>query len=518
VLFGCALIVDESETSFIWLFKTWLSAMNDRSLVSITTDQDRAIQEAVSQVLSQTRHCICKWHILREGQERLVHVYLAHPSFYGKLYSCISCSETIEDFESAWCSLLDKYNLQQNEWLEAVYNARRQWAPVFFRGCFFASICSTQGIKTFFDGYVNQETTLPLFFKQYERALEDSLEKEIEADYESIHSNPVLKTPSPMEQQAADQYTRTIFVKFQEELVETFACTANKFEGDEMISKCRVAEYEHDQKAYIVAVNVSEMKANCSCHMFEYAGILCRHVLTVFTVTNVLTVPSHYVLKRWTKTAKTAIGLDEHNQSAYLLGIEALTLRFTRLCQEAIKFAEEGSIALETYNAALSALSDGAEKMAFMKKTTVKVTPLSPQGTRINQEKSKYKSSLSIPELTPPSLSPLQETAPHRFHLNDGGVAVADLNYASMTPLSGRHEGNPLDNMVRGINLMKLYSRSSRLTHGMVQEVVTCFKSMAWIIESDNCTALSAKVAVTSLKVCTSDTVLSFTGRFALCL
>lgn len=250
VLFGCALILDESEASFTWVFKAWLSAMNYRAPASITTDQDRAIQAAVSQVLPQTRHCICKWHILREGSERLAHIYLAHPSFYGELYSCINLSETVEEFESTWCSLLDKYNLHKNEWLEAVYNARRQWAPVFFRDTFFASISSNQGVKTFFDGYVNQQTALPLFLKQYERALEDSLEREIEADYESIHTNPVLKTPSPMEQQTADQYTRKIFAKFQEELVETFAYTANKFDGDGVISRFRVAKYE-DRKSVV---------------------------------------------------------------------------------------------------------------------------------------------------------------------------------------------------------------------------------------------------------------------------
>ncbi|KAF2295018.1 hypothetical protein GH714_030289 [Hevea brasiliensis] len=227
VLFGCALLLDESESSFTWLFRTWLSAMNDRPPVSLTTDQDRAIQMAVAQVLPDTRHCICKWHILREGQERLSHIYLSHPSFYGELYSCINFSETIEDFESSWGSLLDKYDLQKNEWLQAVYNARKQWAPVYFRGTFFAALSSNQGVSSFFDGYVNQQTTIPLFFKQYERALEHSLEKEIEADYDTICTTPVLKTPSPMEQQAANLYTKKVFAKFQEELVETFVYTAN---------------------------------------------------------------------------------------------------------------------------------------------------------------------------------------------------------------------------------------------------------------------------------------------------
>ena len=182
---------------------------------------------------------------------------------------------TIEDFESTWKSLLDKYDLQKNDWLQAVYNARKQWAPVYFHDTFFAAITSNHGVSSFFDGYVNQQTTISLFFRQYERSLEHSLEKEIEADYETICNTPVLKTPSPMEQQAANMYTKKIFAKFQEELVETFAYTANNVEDDGVISKYRVAKYVHDHKAYMVTLNISEMKVNCSCQMFEYSGVLC---------------------------------------------------------------------------------------------------------------------------------------------------------------------------------------------------------------------------------------------------
>lgn len=445
VLFGCALLLDESESSFTWLFRTWLSAMNNRPPVSITTDQDRAIQLAVAQVLPQTRHCICKWHILREGQERLAHIYLAHPSFYSELYSCINFSETTEDFESSWCSLLDKYDLQKNEWLNAVYNARKQWAPVYFRGTFFAAVSSNQGVSSFFDGYVNQQTTIPLFFKQYERALENSIEKEIEADYDTICTTPVLKTPSPMEQQAAYLYTKKVFAKFQEELVETFVYTANKIEGDGMVSKYRVAKYEHDDKVYIVTLNASEIKASCSCQMFEYSGILCRHILTVFTVTNVLTLPTHYILRRWTRNAKSWIGLDE--QKTDMQGIENLTLRFNKLCQEAIKYAEEGAIALETYNAAIAALREGGKKILAAKKNVAKVSPSSSQGAGNSHEDSSKKIPTSVPEMIP-SLWPWQEAMPHRFNLNDSGVPVSDLNQPSMAPVSIQRDCGNSDSTV----------------------------------------------------------------------
>ncbi|EYU42903.1 hypothetical protein ABFS82_14G176500 [Erythranthe guttata] len=463
VLFGCALLLDESESSFAWVFETWLSAMNNRRPVSITTDQDRAIKAAVNRVFPQTRHCICKWHILREGQERLAHVYLSHPSFHGELYSCINFSETIEDFESAWSLILDRYDIGKNEWLHAVYNARKQWAPVYFRDTFFAALSSNHGVSSFFEGYVNQQTTIPMFFKQYERALENSLEREIEADYYTNCTSPVLKTPSPMEQQAANLYTKKVFEKFQEELVETFVHTANKIDGDGSVSKFRVAKYEQDHKAYIVMLDVSEMNASCSCQMFEYSGVLCRHILTVFTVTNVLTVPSHYILKRWTKNARSASLVDEQYTGVQCM--ESLSVRFNSLCREALKFAEEGAVCTDTYSAAMEALKDGEKKIAQVKRSVGKN----------KQDNGSKKPSTPTPDKIP-SLWPWQDSVPSRFNLNDSGAHIADLSQPTMAPIAINRDGTLADNTV----------------------VLTCFKSMTWILENKNPTS---KVALINLKL-----------------
>ncbi|KAL3537770.1 hypothetical protein ACH5RR_001136 [Cinchona calisaya] len=473
VLFGCALIFDESESSFAWVFGTWLSAMNNHPPVSMTTDQDRAIKAAVDQVLPETRHCICKWHILREGQERLAHIYLAYPSFYGEMYNCINFAETIQDFESSWGSLLDKYDLGKNEWLQAVYNARKQWAPVYFRGSFFAAFSSNHGVSSFFDGYVNQQTNLPMFLKQYERAFENSLDREIEADFDTICTTPELKTPSPMEQQAANLYTKKIFAKFQEELVETFVYTANKVDGTDLVSKFRVAKYEHDDEAYIVTLDVSNVKANCSCQMFEYSGILCRHILTVFTVTNVLTLPAHYMLKRWTRTARVVLGSDD--KGADKQDMESLTSRFNNLCREALKYAEEGAIATETYSAGMSALREGARKIAVVKKNVANVRPPSSQGSDHFQDEINNKTPLPTSDMCP-HLWPWQDGVPHCFNLNDINVPFADLKQPSVVPLTANRVGSVADSTV----------------------VLTCFKSMTWVIENKN---PANKVAVINLKL-----------------
>lgn len=477
VLFGCALLLDDSEASFVWLFKTFLTAMNDRPPVSIITDQDRAIQTAVSQVFPEARHCISKWHVLREGQEKLAHVCHVHPNFQVELYNCINLTETIEEFELSWNSVLDKYDLRRNDWLQSLYNARAQWVPVYFRDSFFAVLSPNQGFDgSFFDGYVNQQTTLPMFFRQYERALESSFEKEIEADFDTICTTPVLRTPSPMEKQAANLYTRKIFAKFQEELVETFVYTANRIEGDGAISTFRVAKFEDDQKAYIVTLNYPEMRASCSCQMFEYSGILCRHVLTVFTVTNVLTLPSHYILPRWTRNAKSGVGLDEHGGELH--GQESLTLRYNNLCREAIKYAEGGSIAVETYNLAMGALKEGVKKVASVKKNVAKVAPPSSQVSGIGYDD--RKTSASASDMTP-LLWPRQDEVTRRFNLNDTGApaqSVADLNLPRMAPVSLHRDDGPPENMV----------------------VLPCLKSMTWVMENKN-SVPGNRVAVINLKL-----------------
>lgn len=96
-----------------------------------------------------------------------------------------------------------------------------------FSCTFFAAISSNFRVSSFLDGYVDQRTAIPIFLKQYERALKHTVEKEIKANYDTMFSMTVLKTPSPMEQ-AVNLYTQKFFAKSQEELIETFAYIAIK--------------------------------------------------------------------------------------------------------------------------------------------------------------------------------------------------------------------------------------------------------------------------------------------------
>ncbi|CAF2123379.1 unnamed protein product [Brassica napus] len=377
ILFGCAFIVNENEASFVWLFKTWLSAMSGRSPVSITTDHDAVIRAAVMQVFPEARHRFCKWHIFKKCQEKLSHVFLRHPSFESDLHKSVNLTDSVEDFESCWFSLLDKYELRDHDWLQALYSDRRQWVPVYLRDTFFAEMSSTQrsdSINSYFDGYINASTNLSQFFKLYEKALESRLEKEVKADYDTMNSPPVLKTPSPMEKQASELYTRKLFTRFQEELVGTLTFMASKADDDGDLGTYQVAKYGETHKAHCVKFNILEMRANCSCQMFEFSGIVCRHILAVFRVTNLLTLPPYYILKRWTRNAKSSVIFDDYGLHAYDNYLESHTVRYNTLRHKAFSFVQEAGKSLYTCDVALVALQEAAKTVSLEMKNEVRRT------------------------------------------------------------------------------------------------------------------------------------------------
>ncbi|KAK2663311.1 hypothetical protein Ddye_001885 [Dipteronia dyeriana] len=107
-----------------------------------------------------------------------------------------------------------------------------------------------------------------------------------------------------MEKQAAEIYTRNLFSLFQDEIFESLVLAVKHSEDNGGTGTYEVARFDEEHKVYFVALDVSEQTATCSCKMFEFEGILCRHVIAVFKATNIFMLPEHYVFKRWTKNAK----------------------------------------------------------------------------------------------------------------------------------------------------------------------------------------------------------------------
>jgi zinc finger SWIM domain-containing protein 3 len=79
IIFGATLLYNETISSFIWLFETFLTAMRGKHPSIIFTDQDTAMTGAIAYVFPNTNHCLCLWHIYRNAAKHLSHVIHNHP-------------------------------------------------------------------------------------------------------------------------------------------------------------------------------------------------------------------------------------------------------------------------------------------------------------------------------------------------------------------------------------------------------------------------------------------------------
>ncbi|XP_050365733.1 protein FAR1-RELATED SEQUENCE 5-like [Argentina anserina] len=124
IQFGCALLQDETESTFQWLFETWLEAMGGRHPLCIITDQDLAMKGAIAKIFPATRHRLCIWHIKKKFDEKLSHVYYKKSNFKTVMKKCIWATYKVDDFEEQWKKLIEEHDLGPNEWLQQLYEIR----------------------------------------------------------------------------------------------------------------------------------------------------------------------------------------------------------------------------------------------------------------------------------------------------------------------------------------------------------------------------------------------------------
>ncbi|XP_062103297.1 protein FAR1-RELATED SEQUENCE 5-like [Humulus lupulus] len=316
MLFGCALLADNTESTFIWLFTTWLEAMSGRQPGLIITEYDSAISRAAQQVFPHSVHRYCKWHIMSKMPKEMGLVYGALPrTFQMEFEKCVNKNESPDEFESTWQGLLDKHVWCSEKWK---YNS-------------------------LFDGYVSAGTALQDFAEQYEKAL-------------------------------YDQYERS---KGRDEVFESLGLAVKLCRDEEGITRYEVARFNEEHKVYVVEFRVSEQIASCDCKMFEFEGTICKHVLAVFKATNVFILPQHYIWKRWTRSAKDEALSDEFprvgNQNSSHKG---KNLQYNILYQEVVTCAEEGMSSDHIFKVALNALREARIKIVGAKKNAVNTPKL----------------------------------------------------------------------------------------------------------------------------------------------
>ena len=306
VIFGAALLYDETLESYNWLFKTFIEAMSSKKPKTILTDQDAVMAEAINSVLPGTHHRTCLWHVYQSAAKQLGYMFAGSSSFVNNLCSCFFDQEEEEDFSNAWKTMLDLHGLWENEWLHEIYKDRENWAIPYGRHIFCADIKSALRYESFAANlrkYLNPDSDILLLLKHLAKVVNDLHYKELEANYDMSQRPPKLMGDVILLKHARDFYTPPIFELFQQEYETCLNIIVNKSTHSGALFEYRVSIYGQ-QREYTVTFNSADETVACNCMKFESVGVLCSHALKVLDYRNIKLLPSKYILKRWTKDAR----------------------------------------------------------------------------------------------------------------------------------------------------------------------------------------------------------------------
>ncbi|KAK2994485.1 hypothetical protein RJ640_021290 [Escallonia rubra] len=369
LLLGCGLLAGETAESYIWLFKTWLTCTSGRSPQTIITDRCSILLIAVAEVFPRSQHRFGLSHIMKKVPEKLggLRNYDAiRKALFKSVYEALKPF----DFEASWGFMIQRFGVTDHEWLQALYEDRARWAPVYLKDTFFAGMAAARPgeiLNAIFDKYVHKQTPLKEFLDKYELALQKKHKEEVLADLESRNSTPTLKTRCPFELQLSKVYTREIFKKFQVEVEEMYSCfstTQLHIDGPIVIFLVKervLAEGNRREiRDYEVLYNRAAAEVRCICSCFNFYGYLCRHALSVLNFNGVEEVPSKYILLRWKKDYKRFYTPDHGPNCA---DVTDRIQWFTQLYRSALQVVEEGVISLDHYKVALQSFEESLSRV-----------------------------------------------------------------------------------------------------------------------------------------------------------
>ncbi|XP_019178901.1 PREDICTED: protein FAR1-RELATED SEQUENCE 5-like [Ipomoea nil] len=257
-----------------------------------------------------------------------------------------------------------------NSWLEKLYSIREKWIPAYVLTSFCAGMSTTQrseSMNKYFKDYINANTPISKFVVQYDKALDARYNKEREKTFKTLNSKPILKTLYPMEEEASNVYTRKRFRMFQDELIHSQQFVAKKIITIEHESVYRVHEFDKEKSEYIVTFMSSSTTIECSCHMFEFLGILCRHQLMVLIKKNVYSLPKHYILKRWTTDAKKGEITSTSNKEEMSDVNMCSTTLFNNIMVHSLQLSEKVSRSKKHYDTTIEGMQCLFKKLDALK-------------------------------------------------------------------------------------------------------------------------------------------------------
>jgi len=240
------------------------------------------------------------------------------PSILSDFSACMYEYEDEETFEQAFNSMRTKVSKQT--WLDSIYKVREKWAECYMTNVYTLGMRSTQlseSLNSDLKRHFKSDFDIIRFLKHFERVIKYKRNNELHAEFESRKKLPRLKMRTPMLIQASKLYTPIIFEAFQCEYERSMAAYTTPLEdkNEYLVAIGSLDENPTLEKEYKVTGNPTDQTSTCSCGQFNRIGILCAHALKVLDLMNIKSIPEQYILKRWTREARSGIVQDNQGRN-----------------------------------------------------------------------------------------------------------------------------------------------------------------------------------------------------------
>ncbi|XP_031127672.1 protein FAR1-RELATED SEQUENCE 5-like [Ipomoea triloba] len=306
ITFGAGLLTKEDINTYVWLLESFKKIMGNDP-ICVVTDQDPAVKVAVAQVFGASKHRFCMWHIMCKVGEKVGPILSKNEVFMRKL-NCIVWDNSIdpESFELRWNQIKEEYGLGDNGWFRYLFESRTFWVSPYFHDKFMAGLIRTtsrsESQNSFFGSFSNGHSSLIEFLVHYHSVISAQWHSQAKLNANCEACFPVFKTPLALERHAMSVYTIFVFYDVQEQICATcFSCqvvSLSDYDG-----RASYVIKDGDHRAWAVELVLDDYCARCSCKMFERMSLLCKHISLVFKDRGLESIPSRYLVHRWTKAA-----------------------------------------------------------------------------------------------------------------------------------------------------------------------------------------------------------------------
>jgi hypothetical protein len=316
IVFATGIVTRETEETYVWLLEQLLIAMKGKHPLSVITDGDTAMKNAIKRIFPKAHHRLCAWHLLRNVSSNIgIADVMSH------IKRCMLCDMEVGKFEILWDQMVDKFDLHNNNWIKEMYEKKNMWATAHIRGSFFAGIRTTsrcEALHSHIGQFLHSRINMTEFVQQFHRCLTYFRFREIEADFQSNYGQPVMRTSlRGIERSAAKQFTKEIFILFRSVLKRAMLLRVTECQEMSTGFILKVDKYCGDGQIWHVTYCEDPLDLRCSCLRMESLGLPCDHIVAVMLYLDVDDLPSCLVLPRWSKHAKDQIREKYGNGSLY---------------------------------------------------------------------------------------------------------------------------------------------------------------------------------------------------------